>query len=153
MKVGWGEKAGNAPFILEDGIRLLWDTPPLPNCVHITLGNPIPEKQKNSHPITPPLPPLSPQSSTGNSLGHYFIPQLPDGQIISTIDGGVRKPVLLCYSCPVQWVCPLVNPQSLHPCASEMEERNWERDTSKCVHHSSWLQHQSKCSHAHFSDS
>lgn len=154
VKVGCKEKASNAPFILKDGIRLLRDTVPLPNCVH-SLDEGITSLRNRKTAIHPPITRLLPQCHPNpppadlRVIISFHSSRAPDGQIISTIDGEVRQPVLLCYSCSVQWVCSSLNPRSLHP----WEDRNitgeqnsggiqttWQRLVSSAEH---WLYYDS----------
>lgn len=88
-------------------MKLLRVTLPLPNCMHITEGNPMPEKWKKTATLSTPPPTHRTFAAPSVIPIHQVIisfhgPSPPDGQIISTIDGGVREPVLLCYSCPVR---------------------------------------------------
>lgn len=72
-RMGWGCSGTHFLFLIVSAFKResdLWEIEKQPSCPHLR------------PPITPLLPPISP-------LGHYFIPQLPHGQIISTIDRGV----------------------------------------------------------------
>lgn len=98
-------------FILEDGINLLRDTLPLPNCVLVTRGNHKKKRPSCLHlhpPITPLLPPPSPPSSINNSPGHYLIPRPHHPRWSHHLDNKwgnqSTSPVVLFLSSPVSLI-------------------------------------------------
>lgn len=61
---GWGrQKSLSSLWSWRLGIKLLQDILPLPNCVHITRGNQMPEKETCLH-LHPPVTPLLAPSVT-----------------------------------------------------------------------------------------
>lgn len=117
-------------FILVDGIKLLRDTLPLPNCVLITQGNQMSEKNGftclHLHPhITLLPPPPSPPSAINNSPGHYLIPWPQHSRWSNHLNNRWRSqttsPVVLFLSSPVSLI---IAKSSFPPSLSLREKSN-----------------------------